>query len=405
MWIEREISKELQEIAGSFPVVVLVGPRQVGKTSVLERTFAGHDYVALDVAANAEMAETRPDDFLRLHPPPLVLDEIQYAPGFFRTIKTVVDANRSRNGLFILSGSQNFLLMKNVADSLAGRAAIIPFTGLSGSEWQAAQTVADPPWREFLWRGGFPRLWDDPASPVSRDRWYQGYLATYLERDVRNLLQIGNLRDFERFLRACAARCAQTLNMSELGRDVGISATTARQWISVLQASNQIVLLEPYYRSLGKRLAKSPKLYFTDTGLAAFLMGFQSADSLWNSRSAGALWENHVVNQWQKWRDWHRPAASLWYWRDQAGNEVDLLVETDQRLIAVECKLTERPDSQDLRGLKRLSAFYGADAISHAYIACTTRQPYDPAPGITAINGWTVWKFPSSGDPQSPAGG
>lgn len=396
MWIEREISSELSEIAASFPVVVVVGPRQVGKTSVIERTFASLDYVSLDVAANAEMAETRPEDFLRLHPPPLVLDEIQYAPAFFRQIKTYVDQNRSRNGLFILSGSQNFMLMKNVADSLAGRAAVIPFSGLSGLEWQAAHSSAnDTLWREFLWRGGFPRLWDTPENPVSRDRWYQGYLATYLERDVRNLLQIGNLRDFERFLRVCAARCAQTLNMSEIGRDVGISATTARQWISVLQASNQIVLLEPYYKSLGKRLVKSPKLYFTDTGLTAFLMGFQSADSLWNSTSAGALWENHVISQWQKWRDWHKPAASLWYWRDQSGNEVDLLIESDNRLTAIECKLAERPSGHDLRGLSRLEAFYGADVITHSFLACTTRQPFDLAPKITAVSGWTTWQLPS----------
>lgn len=396
MWIEREISSELGEIAASFPVVVVVGPRQVGKTSVIERTFASLDYVSLDVAANAEMAETRPEDFLRLHPPPVVLDEIQYAPAFFRQIKTYVDQHRSRNGLFILSGSQNFMLMKNVADSLAGRAAVIPFSGLSGLEWQAAHSsVNDTLWREFLWRGGFPRLWDTPESPISRDRWYQGYLATYLERDVRNLLQIGNLRDFERFLRACAARCAQTLNMSEIGRDVGISATTARQWISVLQASNQIILLEPYYKSLGKRLVKSPKLYFTDTGLAAFLMGFQSADSLWNSTSVGALWENHVISQWQKWRDWHKPAASLWYWRDQSGNEVDLLIESDNRLTAIECKLAERPSGHDLRGLSRLEDFYGADVITHSFLACTTKQSFDLAPKITAVSGWTTWQLPS----------
>jgi hypothetical protein len=405
MWIEREISKDLIKIALSFPVVVMTGPRQVGKTSVLERTFASHTYVSLDVAAHAEMAETRPEDFFRLYPPPLVLDEIQYAPAFFRQIKVWVDQHRPENGLFILSGSQNFMLMKTVADSLAGRAAVIPFSGLSGHEWQAAYKPADDMlWREFLWRGGFPRLWDDPDRPVSRDRWYQGYLATYLERDVRNILQIGNLRDFERFLRACAARCAQTLNISELGRDVGVSANTARQWIIALQASNQILLLEPYYKSLGKRLVKSPKLYFADSGLAAFLMGFQSAVSLWNSPSAGALWENYVVSQWQKWRDWRRPAASLWYWRDQSGNEVDLLIESDKTLTAIECKLTERPDSHDMRGLVRLKDFYGDENIAHSFITCLTPQPFDLAPKVTACSGWTAWDLDVS-PPEQARGG
>jgi hypothetical protein len=392
MWIEREIASELQAVAASFPVVVLVGPRQVGKTSVLERTFPSYRYVSLDVAAHAEMAETRPSDFLAQFPPPLIIDEIQYAPAFFRQIKTFVDQNRKQNGLFLLSGSQNFMLMQGVADSLAGRAAIIPFSGLSGSEWQSAYNGAGTAdWREFFFRGGFPRLWDEPDNPISRERWYQGYLATYIERDVRNILQIGNLRDFTRFLRACAARCAQTLNMSEIGRDVGISGTTARQWISVLQASNQIFLLEPYYKSLGKRLAKAPKLYFTETGLVAYLLGFQSADALWNSQAAGALWENYVISQWQKWRDWHNPSASLWYWRDQSGNEVDLIIETNNTLSAIECKLAERPGGHDVRGLLRLQAFYGAEHISQAAIACTTGQTYEICPTMTARSGWTVW--------------
>ncbi|RMF84451.1 MAG: DUF4143 domain-containing protein, partial [Nitrospirae bacterium] len=250
-------------------------------------------------------------------------------------------------------------------------------------------------WQEFLWRGGFPALWAEGAASPARDRWYQGYVATYLERDVRNLLRVGSLRDFERFLRACAARCGQVLNMSELGRDVGISATTARQWLSVLVASNQILLLEPYYRSLGKRLAKSPKLYFTDTGLAAFLMGYQSPAGLWEGPQAGALWETYVVNQWLRWRDWHHPAATLWYWRDQAGNEVDLLIEIDQRLVAIECKRAERPGPDAGRPVARLRRFYGEAAVAHAYVACTTPEPYDLAPGLTAVPGWRTWRLDS----------
>ncbi|MDP2810296.1 MAG: ATP-binding protein [Rhodocyclaceae bacterium] len=388
MWIAREIVSELHSVAAGFPVVALVGPRQVGKTSLLEKAFPDHHYVSLDVASLAEMAETRPGEFLERYPPPVIVDEAQYAPGLFRHIKAHVDGRRGENGLFLLTGSQNFSLMRSLSDSLAGRAAVIPFLGLSGAEWAACTEVsAGQPWSRFLLRGGYPALWAAPG--ISRERWYQGYLATYLERDLRNLIRVGSLRDFERFLRACSARCAQTLNMADLGRDVGISATTAREWIGALVASNQILLLEPYHRSLGKRLVKSPKLYFTDTGLAAYLMGL-SADAMPEGPLVGALWENHVVGQWLRWRDWHQPAAALWYWRDQGGHEVDLLVEWRGRIAAIECKYKERPDAGDLRGLRRLRTFYAGEPMD-AFVACTTEQPFEIVESVTAINGWQAW--------------
>ena len=215
-------------------------------------------------------------------------------------------------------------------------------------------------------------------------------MASYLERDVRNLLNVGNLRDFERFLRAAAGRTGQILNMSEVGRDVGISPTTAKQWFSVLQASNQIILLEPYYRSLGKRITKSPKLYFTDTGLAAFLAGFASPQALTESPHAGAFWENHVIGQWLRWKDWHQPSASLWFWRDRTHGEVDLLIEINQKLYPIECKWKERPDKSDLKGVLKLREMYG-DIVAPATIACLTETAYDMAENVTARSGWMPW--------------
>ncbi|MBT4089157.1 MAG: ATP-binding protein [Deltaproteobacteria bacterium] len=394
MWIEREITRELKNTAETFPVLVLVGPRQIGKTSLLERIFPNHKYISLDVGSNAEAAETRPQEFLDLNPPPLILDEIQYAPSFFRFIKTYVDANKGKNGLFILTGSQNFMLMESVSDSLAGRAAVIPYLGLSGLEWSKANAINHQhTWREFLWKGGFPALWADPGLLPSRDRWYQGYVSTYLERDVRNLLNVGNLRDFERYLRACAARCGQSLNLSEIGRDVGLSTTTSKQWLSVLQASNQVFLLEPFYRSLGKRIVKSPKLYFTDTGLVAYLMGFGSVESLWRSQQIGAIWENYVVSQWLRYRDWFDPSLGLWYWRDQGGNEVDLILEKDQKMIPIECKVSERPDRKSIRGIKKLKQFYGEEVIDRSFIACPIETSFDIENSTTAVSGWTTWKL------------
>jgi predicted AAA+ superfamily ATPase len=229
---------------------------------------------------------------------------------------------------------------------------------------------------------------------VDRDRWYQSYTATYLERDIRNLLNVGRLRDFERFLRACAARTGQILNMSELGKDVGVSPTTAREWISVLQVSNQIYLLEPYYRSLGKRLIKSPKLYFTDTGLALFLAGFESRETFFASPFAGAFWENYVISQWLRWKNWQAPAAGLWFWQDQSKNEVDLIIEINQKLYPVECKRKEIPNHNDMLNILRFIKLYSRENIGHAYIACTTNQPFDLAEDITAIAGWQIWALP-----------
>jgi uncharacterized protein len=390
VWIDRKMRIPLLNAANTFPAVVIGGPRQVGKTSLLEHAFPKHRYVTLDLGEHADMAETRPADFLSRFPPPLIVDEVQYAPALFRHLKVAVDTQKGEVGLFLLSGSQDFALMESVSDSLAGRAAVIRMLGLSGHEWRASPVSDGHAWPEFLFRGGYPGLWASDAQVPERSRWYASYLATYLERDVRNMLRVGSLRDFERFLRACAARTAQTLNMAELGRDVGISANTAREWISVLQASNQIALLEPYYRSLGKRLVKSPKLYFTDTGLAAFLLGFQTATTLWTSQAAGALWENYVITQWIRWRDWEHPEASLWYYRDQVGAEVDLLIEQDAALTLIECKLASRPDLRDLRGISAVRKHFGK-SVKRAFIACTSESTFSVSPDTTAVPGWTTW--------------
>jgi len=390
-WIEREIQGELRRLVDTFPVVVLVGPRQVGKTSVAERALPGFGSVSLDLASLADLADRSPQTFLDRYPSPLLIDEVQYAPGLFRALKHAVEQRRGQNGLFVLTGSQSFPLMHAVSDSLAGRAAIVPLLGLSGGEWRAG-CPAETSWRDFLWRGAWPALWADPDGRPTRDRWYQGYVATYLERDLRNVLNVGSLRDFERFLRVCAARTGQVLNISDMARDVGIAPATGRVWLSVLQAANLIVLLEPYHRSFGKRLAKSPKLHMTDSGLAAYLMGFQSAEALWTSPQAGALWESYVVGQWLRWRDWHHPSVNLWYWRDDAGHEVDLVVEADGKLHPIECKLAERPDASDLKGIDKLRRFYGDEALGSASVACPIGESYEVAKDTWVRSGWVAWE-------------
>lgn len=390
MWIDRDIVITLRNLVDTFPVLVLTGPRQTGKTSVLQKTFSDYTYISLDSPQVHDAAESRPEEFLGRFTCPVIIDEIQYAPSLFRYIKKIVDERKSERGLFILTGSQSFPLMEAVSESLAGRTAVIPFLGLSFSEWSGAGLMEYQDPSTFLWKGSFPALWADRDRAPNRDRWYQGYVAAYLERDVRNMLNIGSLRDFERFLRAAASRTGQILNMAETGRDAGVSPSTSKQWFSVLQASNQIHLLEPYYRSLGKRITKSPKLYFTDTGLAAYLAGFSSAEALKESPRAGAFWENFVIGQWLRRKHWHSPWMNLWFWQDRTKNEVDLLIESNQMIFPIECKRKERPDKSDLKGIRKLKEMYG-ETVGPASIASLSRETYDIAEGVTVRPGWLPW--------------
>src|SRR6267142_3830369 len=249
MWIPREVEPRLKRSARTRPVIVLTGARQTGKTSTFRRLFPGHAFVSLDLPTEAEQAEKEPARFLQRNPPPVIIDEVQYAPGLFRHLKAAVDAHRTRNGQFLLTGSQKFTLMSSVSESLAGRADIVELETLSLAEIQAAlpKTTVET----AVLRGGFPELYANPEIDLAA--FYNSYLATYLERDVRSLANVGSLRDFERFLRACALRAGQILSYAELARDVGISPNTAKSWISVPEASQQVFLLEPYHRARTKR--------------------------------------------------------------------------------------------------------------------------------------------------------
>jgi uncharacterized protein len=235
----------------------------------------------------------------------------------------------------------------------------------------------------YLTKGGWPEL--HARSDLDPHFWYAAYLSTYLERDVRNILNVGSLRDFDRFLRAAAARTGQLLSYSVLARDVGIAPNTAKQWISVLQSSGQIILLEPYYRNLGKRLVKSPKLYLCDTGLALFLMGFDSWEAAARSPLVGALWETYVVMQVVKHFTAKGRSVPLWYWRTASGAEVDLLIERGGRFTAIEAKFTERPEGGDLKGFEALESFYGSNSLSNGIIACRSARAYKMTAGIDAV--------------------
>ena len=270
MWIPRELAAALAEVGATRPAVVLTGCRQAGKTSLLVRAFPDHTYVSLDVPMIAEEAEHSGEGFLKQHQPPVIIDEVQYAPTLLRHVKADIDRHRDETGRFLITGSQDFSLMEGVTESLAGRSSVLSLHSLSAREYEAwSGTSLD---RDGLvtWmlRGGYPEL---HSRSLDAERFFGDYLATYLERDVRSILGVRSLRDFDRFMRLCAARTGQLVSYSSLATDLGVSPNTVKSWLSVLEASNVVLLLEPFFENLGKRIVKTPKLYFLDTGLCSYL--------------------------------------------------------------------------------------------------------------------------------------
>jgi len=384
MWITRKYEKTLKALFAQFPAVVITGARQVGKTALVRHVFSKIGYRSLDFPATAAKAEQNPSGFFEEAGFPLIIDEVQYAPSLFRHLKAMIDADR-RPGRLLLTGSQIFPLMQGISESLAGRCGVLNMMNLSASEllaYQGAKAFNEP---NFLFKGGYPEL--HANKEIDSHYWYAAYLTTYLERDVRNILNVGSLRDFDRFLRAVAARTGQILSYSDLARDVGIAPNTAKKWISVLQASGQVFLLEPYYRNVGKRLVKSPKIYLCDTGLAAFLLGFQNWQAVEGHPAVGALWETYVIMEVVKSFAVLGKNIPLWFWRTAYGDEVDLIIEKDGRFTAIECKYGEVVSSSSLKGLKAFTDAYGRENIKACYVASRTTADHPLTDGITAIPG------------------
>jgi predicted AAA+ superfamily ATPase len=334
--------------------VALTGPRQSGKTTLARAVFVGKSYVSLEDPDIREFALTDPRGFLGQFPDGAVLDEAQRAPQLFSYLQSRVDSDR-RTGLFILTGSQQFGLMESISQSLAGRVGLMHLLPFSFGELAGSRQGRSL--EDWLWRGFYPPIHDRNIPP---NRWFSDYLATYVERDVRSLLQVRDLQSFHRFVLMCAARSGQLLNLSSLASDCGITHNTAHAWLGVLESSYLLVRLPPFFRNFGKRLTKTPKLYFLDVGFAGWLMGIRDVATLQTSSFRGALFETWVVSEFIKRKRHRLRDEELYFWRDSSGNEIDLLVARGEQVVAaVECKSGLTIAEDWLKPISRFQALAG----------------------------------------------
>lgn len=385
----RTADPTLRDVARHFPALLLTGPRQTGKTTLLRSTFPNADYVTFDLPSVAAEAESSPERFLAAFEGPVILDEVQYVPGLFRPLKAVIDRDRfagRANGRYLMTGSQKASHMEGVSESLAGRVAVCELPTLSTAEIRRGSKDL-PPTASLLFRGGYPELWRDRALPERL--FFSSYVATYLERDVRTLLNVGKLRDFERFLRACATRSANLLNLADLARDVGIAPSTAGQWLSVLETTGLVLLLEPYFENLSKRLIKAPKLYLRDTGLLCFLLGLSTPEAVAQSPCLGAVWETYVLQQILAEKANNHLPGAVYFYRDANGLEVDFLLDHDGRVRLIETKWAELiNDPRLLKPLKTVRNLLGERAAAEHWIAARPSMDHGlpGEPGVRVID-------------------
>lgn len=370
--IPRLLAPKLLQLAQGFPVLTLTGPRQSGKSTLVRTVFPQLPYLSLEDPDLRLLAQQDPRRFLSLYPDGAIFDEVQRVPELFSYLQSVVDRTPSPTAPYVLTGSQNFLLLESISQTLAGRTAVLKLLPLSYAELAAVEQVPAT-LNELILRGGYPRLSKQTLTPAD---FYPSYIQTYLERDVRALKAINDLSAFTRFLKLCAGRIGSPLNLTSLATDCGVAVNTAKAWVSVLEASYVLYLLPPHHQNFSKRLIKSPKLYFYDTGLACSLLGIQQAAQLESHYLRGGLFENLVVAEVLKFYYNQGQPAPIYFWQDKTGREVDLLIEHATGLLPLEIKSGMTLNAEYFRQLNYWNSLSGQPA-ERAYVlyAGSRRQP------------------------------
>ena len=357
--IPRNASKAIRVLLKGFPAVTLTGPRQSGKTTVAKAVFSDHPYVSLEDPDVRRAATDDPRSFLERFPNGAILDEVQRCPDLFSYLQTALDSD-GRMGLFILTGSQQFGLLAGVSQSLAGRTAFLELLPFSVSELARARKL---PMNldAMMLKGSYPPLY---SRKITASAWFSAYVTAYIERDLRQMLKIHELETFQRFIRLCAGRTGQLLNLSSLATECGITHNTVKSWISVLEASYIVYLVRPHHANFHKRLVKMPKLFFYDVGLASWLLGIRTVEQLQTHPLRGSLFETFVVSELTKLQVNRGENSRLHFWRDSNGNEIDIIIEDGTRLIPVEVKSGKTLSPTAFSGLEKWCSLAGVNAAT-----------------------------------------
>lgn len=371
----RELKNEILRLSKQWSVISVTGPRQSGKTTLCKMAFPNYEYVNLEHLPTRNRVADDIDAFIRRHTHGIIFDEAQYLPEIFSYIQVWADEDKSRR--FVLSGSSDFLMMQNITQSLAGRVAVVRLLPLSISELK--EEVNSYSTEEILFRGFFPGVWGDHKEPKDI---YENYISTYLQRDVRQIVNVKDLQLFQHFLVLCAGRVGNEFNASALSNEIGVSGVTIKEWLRILETSYTVFRLMPYYANIGKRLTKTPKIYFYDVGLACMLLGITEAKQIESHPLKGALFENMVIAEMLKQRFNQGNTNNLYFYRDKSQREVDILQVEGNKLKAFEVKSAQKYDPSFFNNLKYLKDLLGENVISCQVIYDGAENDFDPNNGI-----------------------